>query len=289
MTFDSDWVSTKQLYRLAWSRSSLQSYRQDQKRFRQKKKTSPLAFALLGFKEQLTHLFEEERPVPSLPSPSPKLSPPVEWETNSYQPPRYFSRGTLEADSKKNPSPILYLLTETREKAQARPVPGPSVLLRSLCKGKGILRKTSQNFVYLDIDNRFISSLVPYLPLYGLEKPPYFHLFFAPEGAHIPVIPAREMGFHYLEKIQEEGQEFSFEIEGLYSLEPTIWPEVEQVWFFKVHSPELETLRRRYFLPSLPGGHAFHIAIAVKPKITYSPSTNVLPTMRVNTTLLQSA
>src|SRR5690349_16372778 len=105
----------------------------------------------------------------------------------SFQPPRYFSRGALEKDRRKTPSPILYLLTETKEVELARPVPGNSLLFRSLCKGKGILRK-SNGLVYLDVDNRFILSLMPYLKAFDLIKPPYFNLFGSPEGAHIPVI-----------------------------------------------------------------------------------------------------
>ena len=136
--------------------------------------------------------------------------------------------------------------------------------------------------IYLDVDNRFISMLLPYLKAYGLVRPPYFNLFTAPDGAHVPVIPAREAAFQYLEGVDEVGKEFSFEIEGLYSVEPTSWPEVEQVWFFKLRSPELEKLRRKYFLPALPGGHAFPIAVAVKPRVSAGHAPRLLPLMRIN-------
>ncbi|HSX26250.1 MAG TPA: hypothetical protein VLE89_04495 [Chlamydiales bacterium] len=213
---------------------------------------------------------------------APRLPKPIEYPQTSYRLPRYFSKGALDYDPKKTPSPIPYLLIETHEISQARPVPGNSLLLRSLCKGKGVLHRNKQGLVYLDIDNRFISSLIPYLKAYGLIRPPYFNLFASSEGAHIPVIPSREMFFQYLTEIAEEGQEFSFEIEGLYSIEPTLWPEVEQVWFFKLKSPQLEKLRRRYFLPAIPGGHSFHIAVAIKPRATLVESPRVLPTMRIN-------
>jgi len=173
-------------------------------------------------------------------------------------------------------------LIETNEISAARPVPGNSIFLRSLAKGKGVLKKTEQGLYYLDIDNRFVLSLLPYLKAFGLIRPPYFNLLGKPEGAHIPVISPRESSFHYLDQIGDVGREFSFEVEGLYSLEPTLWPEVEQVWFFKVHSPELEAVRQRQHLISRPGGHPFHIAVAIQPRLTQMRPPQPLPLMRVN-------
>ena len=201
----------------------------------------------------------------------------------SYRPARYFSRGPLDMDPKRNPAPIPYLLIETRENTLARPVPGNSLLLRSLCKGKGVLKRNDQGMIYLDIDNRFITVMIPYLKAYGLIRPPYFNLLGNfPAGAHIPVITSREATFHFIDPVEELGKEFSFEIEGLYSLEPTLWPEMEQVWIFKLHSSELEALRRRHFLTATPGCHSFHIAVAVKPRAIAGKMPYSLPVMRVN-------
>jgi hypothetical protein len=217
-------------------------------------------------RERFASLFSNVELAPVSISTAPKLPKPIDPPTTAQLlPARYFSKGALDLDKRKNPEPILYLLMETNETAKARPVPSKSPLLRSLCKGKGTLRKNSQGLVYLDIDNRFISMMLPYLLSQGLVRPPYFNLFSSPEGAHIPVILSRETAFHYLDKIEEIGAEFSFEIEGLYSTNPTSWPEVEQVWFFKLSSDGLEALRKNYFLPSTPGGLCFHIAVAVKP------------------------
>lgn len=263
---DPDHTSRRQLYRLAWSRSSVAPH---PNRLEQEKRDMDTLSALL------------KEPKEDAPLAPPRLAPPAERPKASFRPPRIFSKGALENDPKKNPAPIPYLLTETSEVSTARPVPGNSTLIRSLCRGKGVLRKNSRGLVYLDIDNRFISSLIPYLKAFGLVRPPYFNLFGSPEGAHIPVIPSRETAFQYLNEIAEAGQEFSFEIEGLYSIEPSTWPELEQVWFFKVKAPDLEKIRRRYFLPALPGGHSFHIAVAVKPRPTLS-ETPYFPFMRIN-------
>jgi hypothetical protein len=183
----------------------------------------------------------------------------------SYQPARYFTRGALEREKKHNPAPFFFLLTESDENPRARPLPHNRRLLQTLSSGKGILRQTAQGYVYLDIDNQFILSLLPYLTAQGLSRPPYFNLFNSPEGAHIPVISTRESYFQDIGTIQEINQEFSFEIEGFYSVKPNLWPEIDEVWYFKVACLALEKMRRKYFLPSLPSGHPFAIVSAIRP------------------------
>lgn len=276
-------TSRRQLRHLAWSRSSLNDGRGE------KQRTFSLAAFILSCKQFIGNLLAAEETRPSRPfvDARPKLAAPVRsFKEGSYRPARYFSKGGMETDPKKNPAPIPYLLIETNEISAARPVPGNSFFLRSLAKGKGILRKNSQGLFYLDIDNRFILTLIPYLKAYGLVRPPYFNLFSSPEGAHIPVIPPREAAFHYLNQIDGLDREFAFEIDGLYSIEPTLWPQVEQVWFFKVRSPALEELRRRNFLIARPGGHSFHIAVAIKPRQTQAKQPQPLPLMRINTACL---
>ncbi len=265
----------RQRIRLAWARSSLTSYSPS---------SLTVGSLLNALKEMLAGWIEE----PTLPSRSPflnrpRLTPPTLPPPGSYRPARYFSKGALDRDPKKNPAPIPYLLTETEENAQARPVPGSSLLLRSLCKGKGVLKRNASGMIYLDIDNRFITTMIPYLKAHGLVRPPYFNLFGPfPEGAHIPIITSREARFHFIDQVGELGKTFSFEIEGLYSLEPTLWPEVEQVWIFKLRSPELETLRRRHFLTATPGCHSFHIVVAVKARAGLGKKGHPHPVMRIN-------
>jgi hypothetical protein len=277
LRLDPDFAPRQQLKDLAWARSSLTSLA---------KSLSPdkrglLITLLLSFKEFFQALLEK-RALPPAEANRPKLPLPLQSvKEGSYRPPRYFSKGSL---GKKGGTPIPYLLIETNEISRARPVPGNSLFLRSLAKGKGTLEKSEDGLFYLDIDDRFILSLIPYLKAFGLVRAPYFS--FPPDGAHIPVIPPREAAFHYIDQIGEVGKEFTFEIEGLYSLEPTLWPEVEQVWFFKVRSPELEALRQRQHLVSKPGGHSFHIAIAVKPRQTRMRQPLPLPLMRINVAFL---
>jgi len=215
----------------------------------------------------------------------PKLSKPtIPISKASYRPLRYFSKGIIETDLHQNPQPIPQLLIESDEVARARPVPGTSFLLRSICKGKGTLRQNNLGLVFLDIDNRFTSTLLPYLKSRGLISPPYFNFlnYHEPKGVHIPVIPPREIAFQYLTEIEELGEEFAFEIEGLYSMEPTSWPGVEQVWFFKIQSPELEKFRRSHFLTATPGGHSFHVAVAIKVSPTTHKAPGEKPLLKIN-------
>jgi hypothetical protein len=212
----------------------------------------------------------------------PTLALPKPPTPGSFSPPRFFFKGALETDRKKNPEPIWQLLTESLEEPLSRPVPQNAPLMRSLCKGHGQLRQNKQGFIYLDVNNQFINAMLPHLRTEGLTRPPYFNLFIAPEGAHVPIISKREADFHYLDEIKELGQSFSFVIEGLYSSKPDTWPEVEEVWFLKVQSPELEALRQRYFLTTLPNGHDFHIAVAVKPRSKSILTKRPAPIMRIN-------
>jgi hypothetical protein len=276
LNLDEDHVPSKERYRMGWGGSVLAPHA---KAVPTKKER---VSRLLAMRERFANLFNPSEPLPIPLSTAPRLATPKIPPAATFCPPWYFSRGALDANKRKNPEPISYLLTETNETAKARPVPGNTYLFRSLCRGKGVLRKNKQGLVYLDVDNRFISMMLPYLRANNLVRPPYFNLFDAPDGAHVPVISAREAGFQYLEEIEQLGQEFSFEIEGLYSMEPVSWPEVEQVWFFKLRSTELEDFRQRLFLPAHPGGHAFHIAVAVKPRVTTAASPRSLPLMRIS-------
>jgi hypothetical protein len=264
-----------ELYRAIWGSSTIGAPI--------KKPEKRLGNWLLDLRERAARLFETQKPLAPFYRP-PRLSTPSKTAPKGSRPPRYFSKGPVELDKRKNPEPIPYLLTETFEIAQARPVPGNSLLIRSLCRGKGTLRQSPQGLVYLDVDDRFAKSLMPYLKAQGLALPPYFQFLGTPDGAHIPIVPSREMSFHYLSKPKCAGEEFSFEIEGLYSVEPTGWPEVEEVWFFKVRSLPLEDLRQSLFLPAKPNGHSFHIAVAIKKRTLKTASP--LPTMRINTAYL---
>ena len=70
------------------------------------------------------------------------------------------------------------------------------------------------------------------------------------------------------DKVTERGKQFHYTLSRLYSVEPDGWSDMARVWFLRVHSPELQALRRSYGLSSLPneGKHDFHVTVGVRRK-----------------------
>ena len=64
----------------------------------------------------------------------------------------------------------------------------------------------------------------------------------------------------------DRGKTFRYTLGRLVEVNPRGWPEMERCWFLRVHSPELQALRRSYGLSSLPkdGEQDFHITVAVR-------------------------
>jgi hypothetical protein len=88
--------------------------------------------------------------------------------------------------------------------------------------------------------------------------------------AHITVFRAEEllaMGGAGAIK-NDRGKSFRYSLGRLVELEPAGWPEVAKAWVIRVHSPELQQLRRSYGLSSLPhdGDYDFHITVAIRRK-----------------------
>ncbi len=180
-------------------------------------------------------------------------------------------------DTKKTP-PIPYLLTETQEDPIPQKLPRQLSLLKALCRGKGTV-KEKNGFVYIQIDDFFTEPLFTILEKQNsVQKTPQI---FPPDGpkTHIPVIGAQETVFHHLETIQEINQEISFKITGFYAIKPTLWNEVEQVWYLEVESSELEKLRRKYFLATKMGGNPFYMTVAIQ---RHPHSKRSFPLMRIN-------
>lgn len=130
----------------------------------------------------------------------------------------------------------------------------------------GTLKKTKDNYVYLDISNNIINGLYSMLPEDKAQKPPYYNKKFNHVGAHVSVIYVDEYNDNNLEDIKEIGEEFEFKTGKIYSVNPEGWKEVSEVWFMDIDSPDLEKLRQKYNLPKFIKGHNFHISFAVKKK-----------------------
>jgi hypothetical protein len=66
----------------------------------------------------------------------------------------------------------------------------------------------------------------------------------------------------------DRGKPFRYTLGRLVDLTPAGWPEMAKCWVLRVHSPELQALRRSYGLSSLPkdGRYDLHITVAVRRK-----------------------
>lgn len=120
--------------------------------------------------------------------------------------------------------------------------------------GEGILKQRENGFVYLDVTNDLIKSVVPLLDYEGLLRP-------RPTatqslGAHISVL-------HEKENIipEELGSSFPFFVEEIRSFTLHTRDGLKKLWVIAVNSPELESLREKYGCAPKLKGYDFHITL----------------------------
>jgi len=129
----------------------------------------------------------------------------------------------------------------------------------------GPLYLSSSGWLLLGVPNSLVRGAFAAMDETGIELPPS-----GPNGflnAHVSVFRPEELErIGGPEKVTERGKTFRYRLGGLYSLVPAGWKEMERVWMLKVHSTELQELRRSYGLSSLPneGKFAFHITVACR-------------------------
>jgi hypothetical protein len=119
---------------------------------------------------------------------------------------------------------------------------------------QGTLQIKENGFVYLDIDNAFITSIAPLLDHPG-------RLALRPTstksvGAHISV-------FHELENVipNELGMTFSFSVRDIRSFVLKTKEGLKKLWVIAVDAPELEMLRLSYGYSEKLKGFDFHITL----------------------------
>lgn len=127
--------------------------------------------------------------------------------------------------------------------------------------GEGILKST-QNFVYVDIDDAYIHDLISFLKEDGFEEPKYFGTSDL-VGAHITVIYPDEIKEYGAKGIAECGEKIPFAPKECKIAHPPQWEDNESVYFIVIDAPELDQIREKYGLPFR--AHDFHITIGVKP------------------------
>ena len=129
----------------------------------------------------------------------------------------------------------------------------------------GTLYLSSSGWLMLSVPNALVRGFFAAMHEPGVELPPS-----GPDGqlnAHISVMkPAEVALLGGADKINERGKQFFYSVGRWVEVtDPEGWSEMAKVWFLRVHSPELQALRRSYGLSSLPneGKHDFHITAAV--------------------------
>lgn len=119
---------------------------------------------------------------------------------------------------------------------------------------QGVLKQKASGFVYLDVSNAFIDSLLNCLELPGELRP--LPTAARSMGAHISV-------FNETEQVTpvELGETFSFEIKDIRSFTMNSRDGLKKLWVIAASSPELEALREKYGCPAKWKGYEFHITL----------------------------
>jgi len=117
------------------------------------------------------------------------------------------------------------------------------------------LKQDKRGFVYLDIPDEYLNSLLALCDDPNVTLPPYFGPGKA--GAHISVILANEMRDRPGFTLPEVGKKFSFRISHMDALAPDGWS--GKVYILALSSSELEALRIRHNFSPKIRGHDFHL------------------------------
>ncbi len=128
----------------------------------------------------------------------------------------------------------------------------------------GTLQLSASGWIILSVPNALVRGIYGAMSEPGVELPPSKG---GELNAHISVMRPEEIAMlGGADKISERGKQYHYTFGRLYSVEPAGWPDMAKVWFLRVHSPELQELRRSYGLSSLPndGKYDFHVSVAVK-------------------------
>lgn len=131
----------------------------------------------------------------------------------------------------------------------------------------GTLYLSPSGYILLQVPNALVRGVFSAMHEPGAELPPS-----GPDGrmnAHVTVMHPEDLeAIGGADKVTERGKQYRYSIGRLMEVEPEGWPEMAKAWYLKVHSPELQALRRSYGLSSLPknGKYAFHVTCAVRRK-----------------------
>lgn len=149
----------------------------------------------------------------------------------------------------------------------AQDIPSCSVILNYIEENlpdHGTL-KSSNGFVYVDLDDDYIHKLVTFIEKDGFQEPPYFEGDRL-AGAHITVIYPEEMSKYGVKEIKECGEMISFVPTKCQVAHPLRLKEIDEVYLVIVEAPQLDNIREKYGLPKRK--YDFHITIGAKPMLS---------------------
>lgn len=127
----------------------------------------------------------------------------------------------------------------------------------------GMLYVSKTGWGLVTVPNALVRGVFSALDETGIELP----LHDGQLEAHITVFSKEDIdALGGPDKITERGKRFHYRLGGLNTVDPEGWPEMSKAWLLRIHSPELQALRRSYGLSSLPkdGKHDFHVTVAVR-------------------------
>jgi hypothetical protein len=119
----------------------------------------------------------------------------------------------------------------------------------------------------LTVPNALMHGVFQAMAEPGIELPPSDS---GKPEAHITVVrPEEIMAVGGAEKFKaDRGKQFNYSIGRLVSLTPQGWDEMSKAWMLRVHSTDLQALRKSYGLSAKPKNDKFdfHITVAVRRK-----------------------
>ncbi|CDR35181.1 hypothetical protein [Criblamydia sequanensis] len=131
---------------------------------------------------------------------------------------------------------------------------------REIC-APGILKQKDNGYLYVQVDNRFVTQILPLIQVDGKIVPPVHVTSKKGIGAHISVMYENERIDNEIWTITELGSEFSFQVIELRTVKIVKEGKAKKLWLLAVSCPELSVLRESYGLKPLLKGHDFHITL----------------------------
>jgi hypothetical protein len=133
--------------------------------------------------------------------------------------------------------------------------------INSILPIAGTLKQDNRGFVYLDIANEYITSIIPFFNDSSIDIPPYFQGDFT-DGAHIAIAtPDEEKKLFSPLPI---GDALAFTVTGCYRSSLLYDLKNKYVWYLTIASEELEEIRTSMGLSALPNDETYYITVAYK-------------------------